>query len=363
MSLTLIIRNQSLELMKMKFRKVVIPQSTVPKNKLFVKLFALVFIFTFSLLTLNCFSQNGISVNTKGTAADNSAILDISSTSHGLLIPRMTTMQRDAIASPATSLLIFNTTTNCFEAYVNSSWYSISCPPPCTIPSAPTAGTNIPSQTQITWNWNSVSGTTGYKWNTSNTYPGSGMNIVSSPEYTQSNLTCDTGYSLYLWAFNSCGNSSMTTLTQKTSVCCVSDVGAACDKGGFKLQHGCRENYGCADFVGIYYNSPNGCDPTTAKTWVEYKYDGTNELSRSINNSNWQILGDSTSAFHCTYVGFASYDPFHYPQPPNGTCFNSTAAGYSGPDTYTKVITGTNCYYQVWVTDMSGIVQCDGRCQ
>jgi hypothetical protein len=83
------------------------------------------------LLLINLvFSQNGISVNTTGGPADNSAILDISSTSQGLLIPRLTTVQRDNIASPAISLLIFNTTTNCFEAYVNGQWYSLSCPPP-----------------------------------------------------------------------------------------------------------------------------------------------------------------------------------------------------------------------------------------
>jgi hypothetical protein len=73
------------------------------------------------------FSQSGVSVNATGAFADNSAILDVSSTAQGLLIPRMTTVQRDAIVSPALSLLIFNTTTNCFEAYVNGLWFSFGC--------------------------------------------------------------------------------------------------------------------------------------------------------------------------------------------------------------------------------------------
>jgi hypothetical protein len=84
--------------------------------------------------------SQGISINTTGNTADNSAILDISSTSQGLLIPRMTTLQRNNIASPATSLLIFNTTTNCFEAYVNSIWYSVSCPPVCNTFTCPGSG-------------------------------------------------------------------------------------------------------------------------------------------------------------------------------------------------------------------------------
>src|SRR5208283_2957631 len=113
----------------------------------------LIFLLSNIILINFAFSQEGISVNTTGNAADNSAIFDISSTSQGLLIPRMTTTDRNNIDSPALSLLIFNTTTNCFEAYVNDAWYSVSCATGCTPPTAPTSGTNTYSQTQIIWNW------------------------------------------------------------------------------------------------------------------------------------------------------------------------------------------------------------------
>lgn len=43
---------------------------------------------------------------------DASSILDIVSTSKGLLMPRLTTAQRNAITSPATGLMIYNTTLN-----------------------------------------------------------------------------------------------------------------------------------------------------------------------------------------------------------------------------------------------------------
>ncbi|GIV56046.1 MAG: hypothetical protein KatS3mg040_0814 [Candidatus Kapaibacterium sp.] len=49
------------------------------------------------------------------TSPDTSALLELRSVRSGLLIPRMTTAQRDAIILPAKSLLIFNTTTNRFE--------------------------------------------------------------------------------------------------------------------------------------------------------------------------------------------------------------------------------------------------------
>jgi hypothetical protein len=178
----------------------------------------LVFLIANILLINFVFSQNGISVNTIGAGADNSAILDISSTSQGLLIPRLVTSQRNSIVSPATSLLIFNITTNCFESLVNGSWFSVYCPPPCTMPSAPTAGTNIPSQTQIVWSWNTVNGAAGYKWNTVNNYEYA-IDNGTSVSYTQPGLKCNTPDSLYIWAYNSCGNSTVTLLIQSTSDC------------------------------------------------------------------------------------------------------------------------------------------------
>ena len=45
-----------------------------------------------------------------GTLAPNaSSLLDVTSTSKGVLMPRMTKAQRDLIATPATGLMIFQT--------------------------------------------------------------------------------------------------------------------------------------------------------------------------------------------------------------------------------------------------------------
>jgi hypothetical protein len=65
--------------------------------------------FLFAILNLNSFyAQVGI-----GTAIpDASSALDISSNSKGLLMPRLSTAQRNAISLPATGLMIFNTTLN-----------------------------------------------------------------------------------------------------------------------------------------------------------------------------------------------------------------------------------------------------------
>jgi len=49
------------------------------------------------------------------SSIDPSAIMDLNSTTKGFLPPRMTSTERDAIVSPATGLLVFNTTTNGYD--------------------------------------------------------------------------------------------------------------------------------------------------------------------------------------------------------------------------------------------------------
>ena len=77
------------------------------------------------LLTATSVAQVGINIET----ADPSAALDITSTTGGLLPPRMTTTQRDAI-SAAKGLVLFNTTLNTLQINegdaTTSNWVSLS---------------------------------------------------------------------------------------------------------------------------------------------------------------------------------------------------------------------------------------------
>jgi uncharacterized protein (TIGR02145 family) len=168
-------------------------------NKKRVKLIVLLFTVQVSIFTIHCYSQ--VSINATGNPPDHSAILDISASDKGMLINRMTTEQRNAIVSPAISLLIFNLTTNCFEAYVNGSWYSVSCPAGCTPPSAPIASpaSNV-GCTSFTANWNTSSGATAY----------------------YIDVSIDSGFTNFVSGYNnlSTGNSSSVTvlgLTKNTS--------------------------------------------------------------------------------------------------------------------------------------------------
>jgi hypothetical protein len=63
-----------------------------------------------ALMILNCQSfGQGVAINSDNSNADPSAMLDVKSTTKGILIPRMTQVQRNAIASPAPGLIIYQT--------------------------------------------------------------------------------------------------------------------------------------------------------------------------------------------------------------------------------------------------------------
>ncbi|MFL5382933.1 MAG: hypothetical protein ACJ8GN_10500 [Longimicrobiaceae bacterium] len=52
-------------------------------------------------------------------------MLQLESTSKGLLLPRLTTTQRDAIASAPNGLLIYNPTVHAVQARANGAWVGL----------------------------------------------------------------------------------------------------------------------------------------------------------------------------------------------------------------------------------------------
>jgi hypothetical protein len=82
------------------------------------------------------FSQIGI-----GTITPNSSsLLDISSTTKGTLLPRMTSAQRNAIVSPAQSLMVYDTDVDLYYYYnqTNNVWTPINV---CTVKTISSSGT------------------------------------------------------------------------------------------------------------------------------------------------------------------------------------------------------------------------------
>ncbi len=174
----------------------------------------------FIILLLNnslLFSQVGI--NTDGCSPDSSAMLDVKSTSRGLLPPRMTFLQRNTIQNPVEGLIIFCTNckadgTGVLSIYQDGKWQNFLWG--CTTPVTPTEGTHIPEDTRIIWNWNIVPIALGYKWNSANNYT-TATDMGASTTKTETGLTSGNAYTRYAWAYNSCGYSTPVSLTQTTS--------------------------------------------------------------------------------------------------------------------------------------------------
>ena len=80
-----------------------------------------IFLLISSLISTNfCYAQ-GVAVNTDGSTADPSAMLDVKSNNKGILIPRVTSTT--SITSPVTGLLIFQTTAPVgFYYYDGATW-------------------------------------------------------------------------------------------------------------------------------------------------------------------------------------------------------------------------------------------------
>ena len=72
-------------------------------------------------------AQQNVSISDVPNVPNVTSVLDVFSTTKGLLVPRMTTIQRNAIITPANSLLVFDIDVNCYMYYTvsNTSWNSL----------------------------------------------------------------------------------------------------------------------------------------------------------------------------------------------------------------------------------------------
>ena len=104
-----------------------------------------------ALITTLSFAQVGIGT----TSPDASSALDVTSTTQGFLPPRLTSAQRNAIASPAEGLTIYNTDNKCVEYYDGVSWVSLCTGSPLTVANIcdPTNPTEIVDVTSAGETW------------------------------------------------------------------------------------------------------------------------------------------------------------------------------------------------------------------
>jgi len=181
-----------------------------------------------ALASTGAISQ-GVAINTTGAPVAPSAVLDVSSTSLGLLIPRLNNSQRNSIPSPAQGLLIYNTQSNGIQHRTTTAWveevYSG--------PSAPIASAaNGITQTSFVANWSSVIGATTYYLdvatdNSFTTYvPGyNNFNVGNVTNHNVSGLSCGTTYYYRVRAGSSCGTSANSNVISVSLLPCGPSCG------------------------------------------------------------------------------------------------------------------------------------------
>jgi uncharacterized protein (TIGR02145 family) len=244
-------------------------------------------------------AQN-LGISATGSPPDNSALLDVDATGmnpkKGVLIPRMTTAERNAIPSPATSLFIYNTTTGCFEFWDGSAWrvLSVQCAGGCIpLTVGPAAGSHSSTQTSITWVWGAVSTATAYYVNTVNNFA-TATNIGNTTSYTQSGLSCGQDYTLYVWAQNGCGTSAASTFTFSTSSCvpsasCGSQVFMAVNMDvGTMINDPAEQNNNSVLEKYCYNNTASNCTTYGGLYWWTEAVQVSASFTNATVGGSWQ---------------------------------------------------------------------------
>src|SRR6267378_3875347 len=85
----------------------------------------LVYLILFFLLFLSATISYAQNVGIGTTTPDPAAKLEVQSTTSGVLIPRLTTIQKNAIPSPPAGLMVFDNSANQFSFYDGTKWINI----------------------------------------------------------------------------------------------------------------------------------------------------------------------------------------------------------------------------------------------
>jgi len=97
--------------------------------------------------------SQSVAINTDGSTADPTSILDVKSTTAGVLLPRMTVGERNAIASIALGLIIFQTDDTPGFRYFDGSGWKLLVPAVAIIKDEKTSGMNGGPAVNTLDNW------------------------------------------------------------------------------------------------------------------------------------------------------------------------------------------------------------------
>jgi len=221
-----------------------------------------------------------IAVNQDGSHADPSAILDVKSTSLGLLPPRLTDAQMNAIPNPAAGLLIFNTSQKKLCLYDGAAWLCR-----CLVPGGPgdITGNITPCEGGVEiYSVAEVMGIV-YTWQVP---PGW---TITAGQGTHS-ITAAVGIiggTIRVTPSIACGNGPASTLNS-TVLPLLPDIGSIA--GNSSPCETTSTTYSVTNIAGITYNwtVPNG--------WIITAGHGTNSINVTVGTTDGQISVTPTNA-------------------------------------------------------------------
>ncbi len=168
----------------------------------------------FVLITLNAISSGfsqGVGINATGAPPNPKAGLDVDFTDKGVLIPRLTLQQRDAISTPPNGLIIYNVECNNFNYFEGGKWIAVNTNDgylPVT-PGVISGETSICyGTTAVTYSIDAVAGAIYYRWSVPS------GSVITSGQGTTS-ITVNFGNkpgNISVTETNACGTSGASSL-------------------------------------------------------------------------------------------------------------------------------------------------------
>ena len=281
--------------------------------------------------------NGAVGIGTTSPAA--SSILDLTSTVRGFLPPRMTTTQKTAISTPATGLVVYDTTLSALNLYDGSSWASLQSSSTGisgsgtinTIPKFTASGTignsNLFDGGTTIYNINPSAGQYAWQFNASTTSGQSyGLNILAGT----------TSADIALKILNAAGSSEYLRVTGDGKLL----IGTSTDNGQGTLQ-----NAGSAFLGGLQVGGLTFSTSTTATTsTVFYYFNGgsgqTLTLPSTLGISSYFLIKNAGTAA-LTISRSGSTDTI---MAPNGTSTSTTISLATG----SQAILVSNGAY-VWI--------------